>query len=121
MGGGYSGEVKTQKPISAQICLNLNWGEGGTRSQNRVNWDFLTKFSTTPASQIVSHMWRLINFFELRNYVVNIKVITTLYLDFDCVLNHPLPLYWESNRLLLYFQQHSQKQIQYCHNSSFQF
>ena len=36
-------------------------------------------------------MWRLINLFELRNYVVNIKVITTLYLDFDCVLNHPLP------------------------------
>ena len=24
-------------------------GGGGTKSQNRVNWDFLTKFSTTPA------------------------------------------------------------------------
>ena len=30
-GGGYSMEVKTQKLLSAKICLNLNYrmGEGG--------------------------------------------------------------------------------------------
>ena len=26
---GYSEEVKTQKPLSAKICINLNWEEGG--------------------------------------------------------------------------------------------
>ena len=54
-GGGYSGEVKTRNTQSDKICLNFNFlggggGKLGTKSQNRVNWDFLTKFSTTPAS-----------------------------------------------------------------------
>ena len=53
-GGGYSPQVKSEKSWNAKICLNFNffWGGGilGTKSQNRVNWDFWTKFSTTPAS-----------------------------------------------------------------------
>ena len=55
-GGGYSGQVKTQNTLSAKICLNLDfWGGGklGTKSQNRVNCDFLTNFSTTPASYCI--------------------------------------------------------------------
>ena len=91
-GGGYSPEVKTQNLLSAKIYLYLNLGGGGfswsqnskyqvlakfsfsgggggklgTKSQNRVSWDFLTKFSITPASYcitVISHilrMWRLI-------------------------------------------------------------
>ena len=77
--GGYSPKVKTQNTETANICLNLNFrggvgvffqsqnskyqdlpkfsfsgggeGEGtvGTKSQNRVIWNFWTKFPTTPA------------------------------------------------------------------------
>ena len=68
-GGGYPPKVKPQNLLSAKICLNLktqsaksqpnfHWGGGGgkmgTKSQNRVNWDFQTKFSTTPASYCIA-------------------------------------------------------------------
>ena len=49
--GGYSGKYTSTfwGGILGNIQVHLERGILGTKSQNMVNWDFLTKFPTTPA------------------------------------------------------------------------
>ena len=60
-GGGGGGILHWSKLKSHQMPRNakipiffLGGGILGTKSQNRVNWDFWTKFSTTPASLCIT-------------------------------------------------------------------
>ena len=56
-GGVYSGVVKTQSAKSCSNFIFQGWGGGGllsTKSQFRVNWNFLPKISTTEASYCIT-------------------------------------------------------------------
>ena len=54
-GGGILGQSKVKVPSPVQFLIfggrGVNWEP---KSENRVNQDFLTKFSTTPASYCIT-------------------------------------------------------------------
>ena len=59
----------------------------GTKSQNRVNWDFLTKFSTTPASLCFTDSLSHTTYVETNKCFNLVSMFQELGCHADCRIN----------------------------------